>query len=338
MAPGKDVMMAGVVGSSCISDDFDGVRRRHLAWVQDFRLVRSGPKLAQYQRWGIAELAARLYSDATGRDLDVAADALGWFTLLDDQFDGPRRFRTAGVLGMREELLNHLTGQETRVSDVPLVGAWADLCPRMLAGMSASWAARAAGCWGDHFDACAAEGCLPAGGPDAIGQYLAVRRISVGGYLGTILLERVLCCELPPTVWESPQIAAIRQAVADMAVFLNDISSADREVARGDQVNLVIVLGDRLGCSHAVAVADMHRRARGSMRLIRAHQRELLAMCPQLGLTDREQAVVRRYLTGTGRIVTGLRCWYATTGRYAGPEISDGGIFGFEDLLSPLAR
>jgi hypothetical protein len=327
--------MAGVFR---ISDDFAGVSRRHLAWVQDFGLVRSGPKLGQYQRWGIAELAARLYPGATGPDLDVAADALGWFTLLDDQFDGIRRFRAAGVLGLRDELLDHLTGQATAAGDIPLVRAWADLCPRMLAGMSASWAARAAGCWGDHLDACTAEECLSADGPDAIGRYLAVRRISVGGYLGTILLERVLCCELPPAVRESPQIAAIRRAVADIAVFLNDISSVEREVARGDQVNLVIVLRDRLGCSQAQAAADLYRRARTSNRLIEAQQRELLAMFPRLGLASRERAAVCRYLAGASQIVTGLRCWYATTGRYAGPEISDGDSFGFEDLLSPLAR
>lgn len=31
---------------------------------------------------------------------------------------------------------------------------------------------------------------------------------------------------------------------------------------------------------------------------------------------------------------TGLYRWYATTGRYTGPEISDGAAFGFEDLLT----
>jgi hypothetical protein len=307
-----------------ITPDLDAARRRHLAWVQDFRLLRSPTKLEQYERWRMPELAALLYPDATGPDLDVMVDALGWFTLLDDQFDGSRRSRSAELPRLRGQLMACLAGKAPAHITVPLVKAWANLCPRMRAGMSACWGERLAATWANHFDACVVEEQLPAD----VETYLSVRRNSVGGHLGTVLLERALCCELPASLWDVRQIRGIRQGVADVAVLLNDIYSLPRELARRDRINMAILLQDQFGCSRAEAVDMILQRLQKTEASIVANQRELLACHPRLAAT-------RRFIQGSGAIVSGLHEWYVATGRYAGPEIAADNAFGFEDLFAP---
>lgn len=328
--------MVGMGSASRTSPDLESARRRHLAWVQHFGLARSREKLEQYERWRIADLPAFIYPDAAGHDLDVAVDALGWFTLLDDQFDGYRRHRTAELRYLRDELLACLAGRPAGHRDIPLVRAWADLCPRMLDEMSDTWAERITACWRDHFDACIAEEGLAADTPDAVSRYLSVRRISVGGYLGTVLMERALRCEIPEFLWGAAQIPVIRQGVADIALFLNDICSLPREIARGDRINLVILLQSTLGYSRAQAVDDLNRRVEDAVALIGTQQRDLLNACSTLWPGTPQLATAHRFVTGTNSIVCGLRDWYAVTGRYAGAETAGDNGFRFENLLSAL--
>jgi hypothetical protein len=295
-------------------------RQRHMEWLQRFGLVRSRSSLAQYDTWRIAEMSAYIYPAASGSDLDVVVDTMGWFVLLDDQYDGTHRFRAAELGQLRDELLERLAGGLTRPSRIPLVQAWADLCPRVLDGMSPAWRRRAVDSWREMLDACIAEGDLTAEGPDPVETYLTVRRAAVMGNYGTVLLERVARCELPESVVEDPHIAQVRRCMADVALLLNDMYSLHRELARGDEINLAVILQKAYGYTVEQALEELRGRERNAMALLRAQSRAFLDAHRTAPLPPAHRAAVERFLAGVDAITAGLRVWYPMTDRYASPE------------------
>jgi pentalenene synthase len=232
--------------------------------VRQFGLVRSHGKLCQYRRWHMPELSGFMYPDALGADLDVAVDALGWFTLLDDQFDGFRRTRTGRLRSLRNDLIGCLESESRSTSQVPIVSAWSDVCARMRAGMPEWWLARNTEYWRTFLDACMDEEFLSTAGSDAVDRYLATRMVSGAGYIGVVLLERTLRCALSGNVWHAPPMPLIRRSIARVALFANDFCSVPREAARLDQVNLVTLLQIRHGYSRSQALSAV---AEGSPRL-----------------------------------------------------------------------
>lgn len=310
-------------------------RARHLAWARRFGLIGGERHAARYVRWRITELAALTYPAASGADLDVTVDTLGWFTLLDDQYDGTRRFRAGELADLRDELMDRMTGRATGPSRVPLVRAWADLGPRILAGMSRRWQARAAASWRELLDACVVEADLTAEGPHAVETYLTVRRAAVMGDFASVLLERAARCELPDPVWEDPHIARVRRCVADVALLLNDRNSLPRELARGDDVNLAVVLHKARGLSVPQALEELRARERDAVAQLAA-ERQAFLDSHRAGPVPPGPDAVTRFLAGAQDMVTGLRAWYATTGRYAGPETAPGAAGDVADILTPL--
>ncbi len=72
---------------SC-SPDLEGARRRNRAWVRRVGLVGEGRSLEWYASWDMPRLAALGFPGARGGMLDLCADAMAFFFVFDDQFDG----------------------------------------------------------------------------------------------------------------------------------------------------------------------------------------------------------------------------------------------------------
>jgi hypothetical protein len=72
-----------------ISPDMEGARPHNLDWVRQQGLVGSERSVNWYSSWDMPRLAAYGFPDAQGPELDLCTDAMAFFFVFDDQFDGP---------------------------------------------------------------------------------------------------------------------------------------------------------------------------------------------------------------------------------------------------------
>ncbi|MFI1864680.1 terpene synthase family protein [Streptomyces jumonjinensis] len=135
---------------SRVSPDLTRARARHLRWVRDAGLVGGGEARRRYEFSRVADIAAHGFPDATGEDLDLCFDLLGWMFLFDDQFDADdgREADAPTVCGQLTDLLRGEPPEHG--TPPPIVTAFADCWQRMGTGMSRAWLGRSVHDWVDY--------------------------------------------------------------------------------------------------------------------------------------------------------------------------------------------
>lgn len=308
-----------VAGPAKEIPDHAQVERESLAWMRGHGLLRTEDDARWYLGWNMARNAACSYPDATREGLRIATDFLGVFSVWDEIFEGP--------LGRRPERARDLIGQMTRVlmdREVParracsLVSAWMDLWPRIRAGRSEAWLARARPLWKSFFDAYGVEAVARQehAFPD-LQTYLHGRRSTTGIAIMTQLAEVVYGFELPAEAAGSALFQNCVDTALDAATLCNDVQSLEKEEARGDLFNGVLVVQNERSCSREDAIEVVSRMARQSAeRFMASRQRQVDDIADALGLDDRQRADVDRYLCCLGDLVGALHAWGSESGRY----------------------
>ncbi|WTW98797.1 hypothetical protein OG216_38065 [Streptomycetaceae bacterium NBC_01309] len=138
-----------------ISPDLDAARHRNLAWVRRTGLVGDGAPLDWYTSWAMPGLAALGYPHARGAELDLCADAMAFFFVFDDQFDGRLGQDPARAARVCQRLIDVVNGGSTspdREHD-PCTAAFADIWRRVRLDAPPGWAPRVAHEWEYYFAA-----------------------------------------------------------------------------------------------------------------------------------------------------------------------------------------
>ncbi|MEE1939947.1 terpene synthase family protein [Streptomyces sp. TRM 70361] len=317
--------------------DTDRAREHHIAWAHGRGLVRSTAALHRYRSWLLPELAAYAYPDVTGPDLDLVTDAVCLGFPLDDQFDGP--------LGRQPAQAARLTGELAAIAyrepgarpalDVPIVTAYADVWRRSAEGMSPAWRRRAADNWARFFRAYVAEARnrrhRVALDEDS---YVRLRRRAVGTASCFDLIERAHHFELPPAVHGGAELRELNRCAGDVVFLCNDVHSVEREEARGDPHNIVLVRQRTTGCSRQRAVAWVRELVRERVERfleVRAHAE---GQCAARWGLDARRSDLTRYLDGLCAWMAGNQAWGVASARYAagsaGPDF-------VEDVTRPLS-
>ncbi len=147
-------------------------------------------------------------------------------------------------------------------------------------------------------------------------QYLQVRRGIAGTALPLSLGEHAARLTLPPAVFHSPQLRIMREVAIDITLTCNDVYSVEKEEARGDMDNLVLVLEHTQHCTREEAVAtaqgEVHRRCTRFQELAR----EVPAMCAHLALPATQRATVTTYVDVLTGWISGYHAWETETLRY----------------------
>ncbi|MFJ6530291.1 terpene cyclase [Streptomyces longwoodensis] len=300
-----------------ISPDVDGARRHHLDWVRRTGLAADDRSLAWYVSWDMPRLAALGFPHARGPALDLLADAMGFFFVFDDQFDGPLGRDPAGTARVCQALIDIAHGAPPPPGADPCTTAFADIRARSTDGAHPAWTARTAHEWEYYFAAQAheARGRLR-GTPADLRTYLEVRRGIAATDLPLSLGERAAGLTLPASAFHSPELRLMRRAAIDVTLMCNDVYSLEKEEARGDMDNLVLVLerARRLTRGEALTAArgEVDRRLRRFDRLAA----QVPALCTQLALTEREHADVAAYVRVMTAWMSGYHTWQTETHRY----------------------
>ncbi|MFD9523384.1 terpene cyclase [Streptomyces sp. NPDC059979] len=319
-----------------VSPDLEGARVRNLAWVQARGLITGGESLDWYRSWDMPRLAAYGFPYARGRELDLCADVMAFFFVFDDQLDGPLGRAPDRVAAVCQGLIDLVRGAPLPAGGDPCAAAFAEVWARSTAGAPAGWVARVAHEWEYYFASQAHEaiGRLR-GRPADMEQYLQVRRGIAGTALTASMGERAAGIEVPASVFHSPQLRIMREIAVDVPLMCNDVYSLEKEEARGDVDNLVLVLEHERRCSRQEAIAaareEVHRRC-ARFRYLAA---EVPAVCGRLGLTSRERAAADMYVEVMCAWMSGYSAWQSETLRYtSAPKVlPSSGPGYFENIL-----
>ncbi len=320
---------------SKVSPDMESVSSYNIKWVQSWGLTRSTSAIARYERWRMGELAARAYPDATGEDLKLAADALGWYTIFDDQFDGPRGSNPQEVARLCQEILTIARRPGgARKDDGSMAEALKDIDSRATRGMSNSWKERYFPSWKISFEGYAREAEWRKEGtiPD-IDTYFRVRDLSLGSHIWFTLIERVEKFFVPPEAWDYPLLNDLTYATSKLAIMVNDIVSWERENSIGDPINLVYIISRRFNCSPDEAIAEVIRRAREEIQKILRLQAEIPALGDAIKASPSQRSCLSAYVDALDVMPRCNYDWAVRCQRYSTDTTPVGQRGYTEDLL-----
>ncbi|MFF2146066.1 cytochrome P450 [Kitasatospora sp. NPDC058190] len=289
---------------------------RHADWA-----VRQGlltpAELPGYRTYALHELIGLAFPTARGGELDLLVDMLGWFTILDDRFDGPPGRRPTQARALVDPLITALDGgAPADTADDRLLVAWRELWDRQTRAMSPAWRARAAREWRACLATFTAEaehrsrGTVPALGL-SLTDTMRLRRHGSCAYPFMNILERVHGADAPAALHAEPALHRLRANTADAATLINDLYSLEREERQSAAAfNTVLTLQRVRGCTRSRAV----RAVRARVSRLRQENEELRR---ELG---RRHPAGRWYLDGTRELVAGVHAWTSTSVRYLVPD------------------
>ncbi|MBD0674739.1 terpene synthase family protein, partial [Streptomyces sp. CBMA156] len=289
---------------------------RHADWAVRRGLLTPS-ELPRYRAYALHELIGHAFPRVRGAELDLLVDVLGWFTILDDRFDGSPGRHPAEAHALVDPLIAVLDGARGgSPSDGRLLDSWRELWHRQTASMSPEWRARAAREWraclatfpaeADH----RARGTVPALGLD-LTDTMRLRRHGSCLYPFMNIMERVHGADAPAALHAEPALHRLRANTADAATLINDLYSLEREERQTTAAfNTVLTLQRTHGCTRGRAV----HAVRVQVARLRQESEEL-----RLELLRRHPAG-RWYLEGTRQLVAGVQAWTSTSDRYLVPD------------------
>ncbi|MFG3227651.1 cytochrome P450 [Kitasatospora sp. NPDC048194] len=289
---------------------------RHADWAVRHGLL-TPDELPGYRAYALHELIGQAFPAVRGAELDLLIDMLGWFTILDDRFDGPPGRHPAEARALVDRLTAALDGGDTAgPADDRLLTAWRELWARQSDSMPATWRNRAAQEWRACLATFPAEaehrarGTVPA---LALGlaDTMRLRRHGSCVYPFMNILERVHGAEIPADLYAEPALHRLRANTADAATLINDLYSLEREERQSAAAfNTVLTLQRIRGCARGRAVRAVRTRVSRLRQENEALRREL----------GRRHPAGRWYLDGTRELVAGVHLWTSTSDRYLVPD------------------
>jgi Terpene synthase family 2, C-terminal metal binding len=302
-----------------------------LDWAQQYRLVRKEAALHRFAASRFTWLAARAYPTAAQAELEVVNDWLTWLFMFDDQFD-------EGLIGGRPERLVALlesyaalfTAAEPGPGQSPAAAALVDLCRRTRSQMPGTWWARFASHFSQYLSTYpwsvgnTARGVVP-----ALVEYLERRRHSGGMYPAIDLIEFVLHRELPQELLGGSHFPLLSRLTNDVVCWSNDIFSLEKELARGDVNNLILVVERAQRIPLQEAVDQVGAMISSSVELFEQVERALPTFPADL------EDAVQHYLSMLRAWMRGNLDWSIETGRYSQVERTAPG--GVASYIEPIA-
>jgi hypothetical protein len=285
-------------------------RRAHhnaIAWAGQVGLVEDDLQLAWYSRWNAAEFTARVYGRCDPDSFDLATQWFGWMNVLDDRLESTPLADLPAQLGPLADVFGGAIGRPRKPA-TSLSGALADLWERTRGPMSPAWQARMAYLW----DQCA-EGFLwearnrILGRPPGLADYMA-RRVDAGGAQFCLALaEGLYKEELSDEMYYSAPLKVLRECACEHICWANDVLTLEREAARGDMHNLVLVLQAAQGIPRSAAIAAVIQMADDRVRTVLALTERVIpdyADAKDLSSAQRDQLfrsvdVIEQWLAGS---------------------------------------
>jgi hypothetical protein len=310
-----DPRLPGLLGASLpiphLVSPYAGVLEEHLhGWVRRHGLVRSEAAARRFDAARFGYFAACVYP--TAPNPAPAAEWVTWLFMFDDQFDdGPLGRRPDEVAGLLSGLRAVLPVDLRPVSPpaglaAALAGIWAAVAP----AMTPAWRRRFVRHAGAYLDSYRQEAVNRRHGrPPDLPAYIELRRAT--GAVPTCLdmIEVAAGFSLPPALAGSHGYRALALAANDIICWTNDILSVDKELARGEVNNLVLVLRHATGRSLPASV-------RCAVDMLAGRWRDFLAAAAALPLAPDDGPELAYCVAAMKQWIAGSLHWHQSSARY----------------------
>ncbi len=286
------------------------VHAESIAWARAMGLARTEQHVEALHKARVGWLVGRAFPVAGDLPaLQVASDWTTLFCLIDNHIENIRgpalsHVYLSGLLKVFRD------GAAPLIAD-PFAHAFRDLRERMIEVGMPTWIDR----FGEQLERLfktfvdEAKYRVLEAVPD-LKRYRKMREVSVGLYFGFRLGELTDGIELPAVAREHPVIRNLESRAAYIVGLANDIYTVEKEMARGEVNNMVLVLMHEEGIDfdHALGrAADLHD----------AETREFMTQVESLpSFGDAVDVQVRRYVEVLTSMISGHRIWARETGRY----------------------
>ncbi|MFJ6770692.1 terpene synthase family protein [Kitasatospora sp. NPDC091257] len=294
----------------------DPVPEALLRWARREGLVADARQERRLAAMRLEVLAGRALPDGGAAEVLLTAQWAVFICWVDDRIDRHGLGSVAGELEAFTAPLRRVLGSEAGpfpqaggVHTAALAGLWG----RTATGMPAGWRARFTADYTDFLDASEQEATLRRLGVRLpLADYIDLRRRTITLLPLLDVLEATGHALLPQDPRIDARVADLREALADIAGWVNDLASGgEDEAARQD--NLVTAIARQHRCpvpkaraQAAAMVEDRQSGFRSTARLLRTTR----------GLTPEQAHRLHRYVDLVERFLSATVHWLAGTGRF----------------------
>jgi hypothetical protein len=317
---------------SQISPYAQAIQEHTLAWATRFRLISGAAAVDRFLSSRFSSATARNFPRADLEDLELLNDWTVWIFLWDDQFDDASTAISPDEL---ETILDSyqtiLVARGARPGSGPAAEALRDLCDRTFPRMPSQWRDRFVTHFVQWLDSYTwAVGNRQRGKVPTPDVYMENRRSNGAVYVEIDLIDLSEHVTLPETLRTSRPFETMHRITNDVVCWTNDIYSLEKELARGDLNNLVIVLKEAESMTLQEAVDRVSEMIAAQVRLFEETESCLPTFGPEL---DND---IRRHIGGLRSWMRGNLDWSARTARYSNVERTGAGrpASYLEDLLA----
>ncbi|URN14494.1 hypothetical protein LUW77_28650 [Streptomyces radiopugnans] len=140
-------------------------------------------------------------------------------------------------------------------------------------------------------------------------EFLAARRHTIGIQPCLDLAERFGRYTLPSALHGGHPLKEMRRITDEVAIFVNDIVSLDKELAVGDVNNTVVLLRHGTGRPLPDCVREVRAAANGRVARFRELAAGLPALLEAAGVPGKTRAHVEDYVDGMRNVMRGNLDW-----------------------------
>lgn len=292
-----------------------------VAWLWELGFLKS-----QEQERHLRSFKFGLYHGITTPTLELQQLVLGiqwfcWGSLADDQYDnydwGEREERMRRVLRDMRAIATGCAEGRQGAQDNPVIAGFADLWPRLTAGLSPWARQRITGHFLDYMQAIVLQNRYHAKGrvPDAA-TFVTVRRNTIAMLFQVDVLEIVSRIRIPDALRDSLLFRELALCFADILAWHNDVYGLEKDIADGQTCNVVRVVAASEGCTLTEAVARVLDRARQRQQVFLDIEGQLPGLADSLGLPPEAAAEAARLATDLRAYTFADLVWIGETRRY----------------------
>ena len=326
--------------SARINADSNGQLKEHLEWLKEQQLLNNDQQLHRYLYSRVQDLTPYCFPEATGDDLKLGRDFVGWFFFFDDQFvDMSHPHPAWAACENVIDWVSQSSNSSMLRKAPPIAGSLADLWDRILVGMSTSFRRRAAYnltgyLWGtmarsvDQF-----HGIIPT--PEAC---LWPRRKTIGVRPILDAAERIGHFEIPLDVWNISRLNSLRIYATDHVALTNEIYSLEKDERLG-QPNLITSMIQHSCLTRTESIHQVKSMADAVMSNFMRTETAVIHLRETLGLDETAHQIICRYSQILRCVIRGTFDWHrlaSAEGRYSIDNPDHPGQLS-HDLVTPAA-
>jgi 5-epi-alpha-selinene synthase len=236
--------------ASAINEHAEEVHIETVEWARMSGLISTDEAYEAALEGRLGWLAGYFHPTADRETLRLISDWCTWMFLRDDLLDGPDYFcHPERLAALDNRFLDILRGAEPNGSDAPLPAVLATLRDRLRPKVPADlWMRRFVRSVKEHFESTLresinrAEGIVP-----NLATYNRMRPITGGMDVDTDFIEISTGIYLPPEVHGHHVVSSLTRLSNLSVCWTNDFFSLQKELARGDVHNIVVVVQHEAG-------------------------------------------------------------------------------------------